>query len=174
MRVPFLLGAALVFALLVDARRGHGAIGSDDLRDSLTTHVDQQSEAIRRYNAAMADGAANTARAAMEEIVLHNRQMVQKLGGCSRPQGAQQRPDTGEVFEVSTCPGFKRAQDRLLASSDPRPQDPPTPHRGVPDSRCRVATLRGAISGLQRAGVPSGISTLKPVPKRGRAPDSRC
>jgi hypothetical protein len=88
LRVPFLLGAAMVFALLVDARRGDGAIDSDDLREILSAHVNQQSDAIRRCNAALADGAVKSAHAAMEDVVFHNRQMAQKLGRL-RPEGAR-------------------------------------------------------------------------------------
>ena len=88
LRVPFLLGAAMVFALLVDARRNDGAIDSDDLRESLAAHVNQQSEAIRRCNAALADGAVKSAHAAMEDVIFHNRQMAQKLGRL-RPEGAR-------------------------------------------------------------------------------------
>jgi hypothetical protein len=88
LRVPFLLGAAMVFALLVDARHGDGALDSDDLTESLTAHVTQQSDAIRRCTAALADGAASSAHAAMEDVVFHNRQMAQKLGRV-RPEGAR-------------------------------------------------------------------------------------
>lgn len=84
LRVPLLLGAALVFALLVE---GHGTRrpvsrpdATEDLLEALATHVSRQHEAIRRYSAAMSDNAPIVARAAMEDIVLHNRQMAQKLG----------------------------------------------------------------------------------------------
>jgi hypothetical protein len=83
LRVPLLLGAALVFALLVEGQGGRRAATTprttDDLLDSLAAHVTKQHEAIRRYSAAMTDNAAGSAREAMEDIVLHNRQMEQKL-----------------------------------------------------------------------------------------------
>ena len=83
LRVPFLLGAALVFALLVQGQGPrHTAVptSGEDLVDSLTAHVAQQNDAIRRCSAAMADGAASTARSALEDVMLHNRQMAQALG----------------------------------------------------------------------------------------------
>ena len=85
LRVPLLLGAALVFALLVEGQGARSRAtpirsNDDDVLDALTSHIAQQQEAIRRYNAAMGDNAAATARAAMEEITLQNRQMLQKLG----------------------------------------------------------------------------------------------
>jgi hypothetical protein len=81
LRVPFLLGAAMVFALLVDGgRRAAGRVASDDLLDSLVAHVAQQNDAARRCKAALADGAVDGARQAMEDIVFHNRQLAQKLG----------------------------------------------------------------------------------------------
>ncbi len=81
LRVPFLLGAAMVFALLVDGgRRAGGRVGSDDLLDSLVAHVAQQNDAARRCRAALADGAVDRARQAMEDVVFHNRQLAQKLG----------------------------------------------------------------------------------------------
>jgi hypothetical protein len=84
LRVPFLLGAALVFALLVEGqgprRSGSQPSSGEDLLDSLTAHVTQQNDAIRRCSAAMADGATSTARSALEDVMLHNRQMAQALG----------------------------------------------------------------------------------------------
>lgn len=88
LRVPFLLGAAMVFALLVDHRRGAGAAEGGDMMESLTAHVSQQNDAIRRCTAALADGAVNSARSAMEDVVFHNRQMAQKLGRF-RPEGTR-------------------------------------------------------------------------------------
>lgn len=87
LRVPFLLGAAMVFALLVDTRRGAGSGGGDTM-ESLSAHVAQQNDAIRRCTAALADGAVNSARSAMEDVVFHNRQMAQKLGRF-RPEGTR-------------------------------------------------------------------------------------
>jgi hypothetical protein len=87
LRVPFLLGAAMVFALLVDTRRGT-ATGGGDTMESLSAHVTQQNDAIRRCTAALADGAVNSARSAMEDVVFHNRQMAQKLGRF-RPEGTR-------------------------------------------------------------------------------------
>lgn len=80
LRVPFLLGAAMVFALLVDGGRRNARSGGSDLLESLAAHVAQQNEAARRCNAALADGATDRARQAMEDVVFHNRQMAQKLG----------------------------------------------------------------------------------------------
>ncbi|MFN8644201.1 MAG: hypothetical protein U0802_22035 [Candidatus Binatia bacterium] len=88
LRVPFLLGAAMVFALLVDHRRTAGTIDSDDVMESLNAHVTQQNDAIRRCTAALADGATNSARAALEDVVFHNRQMASKLGRF-RPEGTR-------------------------------------------------------------------------------------
>jgi len=83
LRVPFLLGAALVFALLVEGggRRGATAMPetTDDLVDTLAAHVHKQNEAIRRYQSAMADNAGSSARSAIEDVMLHNRQMAQTL-----------------------------------------------------------------------------------------------
>jgi hypothetical protein len=83
LRVPLLLGAALVFALLVEgqsARRVSAApVSDDDLISTLATHVTSQHEALRRYHAAMADHSSGAARDAIEEVALHNRQMAQKL-----------------------------------------------------------------------------------------------
>jgi hypothetical protein len=88
LRVPFLLGAAMVFALLVDTRRSSGSVDSSDMMESLNAHVTQQNDAIRRCTAALADGAVHSARSAMEDVVFHNRQMAQKLGQF-RPEGAR-------------------------------------------------------------------------------------
>lgn len=88
LRVPFLLGAAMVFALLVDRRRGDGPMDRDDLIESLSAQVTQQNDAIRRCNAALADGAVKSAHAAIEDVMFHNRQMAQKLGRF-RPEGAR-------------------------------------------------------------------------------------
>jgi len=81
MRVPFLLGAALVFALLVESprRAAAGAAGPDDLLDSLTTLVGQQNDAIRRCGVALAEGAVATARDALEDVAISNRQMARAL-----------------------------------------------------------------------------------------------
>jgi hypothetical protein len=83
LRVPFLLGAAMVFALLVEGQGGRRSAAapetSDELLDSLAQHVARQNEAIRRYQTAMSDGATGAARDAMDDVVLHNRQMAQKL-----------------------------------------------------------------------------------------------
>jgi hypothetical protein len=88
LRVPFLLGAAMVFALLVDRGRSDAPVDRDDLLESINAHVGQQNDAIRRCNAALADGAVKSAHAAMEDVVFHNRQMAQKLGRF-RPEGAR-------------------------------------------------------------------------------------
>jgi hypothetical protein len=82
LRVPLLLGAALVFALLVEgqgARRAATPVKSDDLISALAGHVASQQEAIQRYSTAVADNSPGATRDAMEEIALHNRQMAQKL-----------------------------------------------------------------------------------------------
>lgn len=92
LRVPLLLGAALVFALLVEGQGGRRAAAipqtTDDLIDSLASHVAKQNEAIRRYSAAMAENATGTARDALEDVVLHNRQMAQTLARF-QPQEAR-------------------------------------------------------------------------------------
>lgn len=84
LRVPLLLGAALVFALLVEGQGAKRAIAhpqtADDLVDTLASHVARQHEAIRRYRDALGENAPAAAREAMEDIVLHNRQMAQTLG----------------------------------------------------------------------------------------------
>jgi hypothetical protein len=93
LRVPFLLGAALVFALLVE---GHGSrrraelapLTPDELIEGLAAHLAKQNEALRRCSVAMADGTAGTAREALEDAVLHNHQMAQKL---ARLQPAEAR-----------------------------------------------------------------------------------
>jgi hypothetical protein len=82
LRVPFLLGAALVVALLVEApgSRGDAAMETaDELLETLATQVAQQGEAIRSCRAALADGATATARAALEDVVLLNHQMGRAL-----------------------------------------------------------------------------------------------
>jgi hypothetical protein len=83
LRVPLLLGAALVFALLVEGQGSRRAAArpqtADDLVDGLAAHVAKQNEAIRRYGAAMSENAANAAKDALEDVVLHNRQMAQIL-----------------------------------------------------------------------------------------------
>src|SRR4029434_4979078 len=54
LRVPLLLGAALVFALLVEGQgsrsRATPVRSTDDDIDALTNHIAQQQEAIRRYH----------------------------------------------------------------------------------------------------------------------------
>ena len=84
LRVPLLLGAALVFALLVEGQGAKRAVAqpqtANDLVDALASHVAEQNAAIRRHRDALAQNAPGAARDAMEDIVLHNRQMAQKLG----------------------------------------------------------------------------------------------
>lgn len=83
LRVPLLLGAALVFALLVEGqgerRLSASAPRSDELLDTLAAHVSMQNDAIRRHNAAVVDNSVGIAREAMEEVAMHNRLMAQKL-----------------------------------------------------------------------------------------------
>ena len=83
LRVPFLLGAALVFALLVESPNSRRALAvaaaPDDLLDSLATLVGQQNDAIRRCGVALGEGASSTARDALEDVVLQNRQMARAL-----------------------------------------------------------------------------------------------
>jgi hypothetical protein len=92
LRVPLLLGAALVFALLVEGQGARRAVAhpqtADDLIDTLASHVAKQHEAIRRCSAAMAEGPHGAASDAMEDIVLHNRQMAQQLGRA-QPEAAR-------------------------------------------------------------------------------------
>jgi hypothetical protein len=82
LRVPFLLGAALVVALLVEApgsRSGGARDSSDDLLETLVTQVGQQGEAIRNCRAALAGGETGPARDALEDILLLNHQMERAL-----------------------------------------------------------------------------------------------
>jgi hypothetical protein len=83
LRVPFLLGAALVFALLVEGPSARSKArqpeAPEDLLDGLSALVAKQHDAIRRCSMAMAEGAANTAREALEDVILHNRQMARAL-----------------------------------------------------------------------------------------------
>lgn len=89
LRVPFLLAAAMVFASLVTpARREFVPRDREDLLESVRAQVAQQNEAIRRCHAALADGAVSSARAALEDVIFHNRQMAQRLG-TFRPPGAR-------------------------------------------------------------------------------------
>lgn len=92
LRVPFLLGAALVFALLVESPSGRRASAlpeaPDDLLENLGSLIAQQNEAIRRCSVAMAEGAAATARQALEDVVLHNRQMARALARL-QPEAAR-------------------------------------------------------------------------------------
>jgi len=92
LRVPFLLGAALVFALLVEGPsnrpRAAAPENTDDLRDGLSVLVSQQNDAIRRCSVAMTEGAMSTAREALEDAVLHNRQMARALARLS-PEAAR-------------------------------------------------------------------------------------
>jgi len=90
LRVPLLLGASLVFALLVEGQGSRRSaalpVTADQLIESLAAHIAQQNAAIRRHGAALADGASAAAREAMDEVALHNQQMAQMLG--------QRQPET--------------------------------------------------------------------------------
>ena len=91
LRVPFLLGAALVFALLVEgrgSRRQTAAVPltADELIVGLAAHVAQQNEALRRCSSALADGAEAAARNALEDVALHNHQMAQQLTRFQMPE----------------------------------------------------------------------------------------
>ena len=93
LRVPFLLGAALVFALLVE---GHGSrrgseltpLSRDEVIDDLAAQLAHQNEALRRCGMALAEGAVSSGRDALEDAVLDNRQMAQRL---ARLQPAEAR-----------------------------------------------------------------------------------
>lgn len=93
LRVPLLLGAALVFALLVEGqgirRATAGVESGDDLLDTLAAHIAKQNEAIRRHDTAVSDNSVGIAREAMEEIALHNRLMAQKLARLQPVQTAR-------------------------------------------------------------------------------------
>jgi len=80
LRVPFLLGAAMVFALLVNGGRRAPAAVSGGLGDGLGTHVSQQNEALHRITAALNAGAVVEAREALQDAIFHNRQLAQRLG----------------------------------------------------------------------------------------------
>ncbi len=89
LRVPFLLGAAMVFAALVNgSRRAFVPRDSDELLESVRAQVAQQNDALRRCNAALADGAVASARTALEDVIFHNRQMAIRLG-TFRQQGTR-------------------------------------------------------------------------------------
>ena len=84
LRVPFLLGAAMVFALLVNGgRRAPAAAVAGDVGDSLGSHLTQQNDALRRVTAALNAGSSVDAREALQDAIFHNRQMSQRLGAGS-------------------------------------------------------------------------------------------
>jgi len=92
LRVPFLLGAALVFALLVESPNSRRAIvavaAPDDVLDDLAALVGQQNDAIRRCSVALGEGATSTARDALEDVILQNRQMARALSRL-QPEAAR-------------------------------------------------------------------------------------
>jgi hypothetical protein len=83
LRVPFLLGAALVVALLVEAPGSRGGAQSeantDELLETLAKQVAQQADAIRNCRSALAGGETGPARDALEDVVLLNCQMGRAL-----------------------------------------------------------------------------------------------
>jgi hypothetical protein len=88
LRVPFLLGAAMVFAQLVGGGRRGGASLAGELGEGFSAHVTQQHEALRRCTAALNEGSVVNAREALQDVVFHNRQMAQRLGHGSQPDAA--------------------------------------------------------------------------------------
>ena len=87
LRVPFLLGAAMVFAQLVGGGR-RGATSADGAGEGFSAHLAQQNEALRRCTAALTEGSVANAQEALQDAVFHNRQMEQRLGGNSQPDAA--------------------------------------------------------------------------------------
>ncbi|MEO8604586.1 MAG: hypothetical protein ABI629_18595 [bacterium] len=83
LRVPFLLGAAMVFAQLVGSGRRSPGGGSDEFSEGLTAHLAQQNEALRTCTAALNEGSVVNAREALQDAIFHNRQMSQSLGHSS-------------------------------------------------------------------------------------------
>jgi hypothetical protein len=82
LRVPFLLGAAMVFAQLVRGNGSATAAGAvaEVTGEGFADHVAQQNDALRRCGAALSDGSVVHAREALQDAVFHNRQMAQRLG----------------------------------------------------------------------------------------------
>jgi len=82
LRVPFLLCAALVYGWVTEAARSERAAHEQDVaagNSSVANDLGAQSEAIRRCEQAMADGAHGTACAALDEIAALNAKMQAKL-----------------------------------------------------------------------------------------------
>ena len=83
LRVPFLLAAALVVALLVEAPGSRGGAqpeaNTDELLETLAKQVAQQADAIRNCRSALAGGETGPARDALEDVVLLNCQMGRAL-----------------------------------------------------------------------------------------------
>lgn len=80
LRVPFLLGAAMVFALLVNGGRRASAVASEVVSEGMGSHLAQQNDALRRCTAALNAGSVVDAREALQDAIFHNRQMAQRLG----------------------------------------------------------------------------------------------
>jgi len=75
LRVPFLLGAALVYASLVEGVQSSGDPATASFKAALTSQYD----AIARCQAALASGSESALRGALEEVSGANRQMWAKL-----------------------------------------------------------------------------------------------
>lgn len=80
LRVPFLLGAAMVFALLVNAGKRAAAPPSVEVGGNFGSHLAQQNDALRRCTAALNAGSVVDAREALQDAIFHNRQMTQRIG----------------------------------------------------------------------------------------------
>jgi hypothetical protein len=85
LRVPFLLGAALLYASLVEG--GRQGRSSDAATTSLKTDLASQAQAIGRCQAALASGSEAGLRAALEEVSACNRQMCAKVDGSDQASG---------------------------------------------------------------------------------------
>jgi hypothetical protein len=80
LRVPFLLGAAMVFALLVSGGRRATTVAAEVVSEGMGGHLAQQNDALRRCTAALNAGSVVDAREALQDAIFHNRQMAQRLG----------------------------------------------------------------------------------------------
>ncbi|MDX2167344.1 MAG: hypothetical protein SF182_09785 [Deltaproteobacteria bacterium] len=81
LRVPFLLGAAMVFAQLVSSGKRAGAPKTAEVvSEGMGSHLAQQNDALRRCTAALNAGSVVDAREALQDAIFHNRQMAQRLG----------------------------------------------------------------------------------------------
>lgn len=79
LRVPFLLGAAMVFALLVNGGRRASSAAPED-GEQLGSQVARQNDALRRCTVALNTGSVVDAREALQDAIFYNRQMAQRIG----------------------------------------------------------------------------------------------